>query len=113
MKTRITNLDTENVCITQWFNDKVVVDFCGLDGRGLNTSTGVTAMSFNAYSNAWQVKPEGHRLKETTYRYEDNWVITNGEPVSCQMVLGEGGATSPPPPGNTARPAPPILLPVN
>ena len=109
MKTRVTNLDTDNVCITQWFNDKVVVDFCGLDGTGLSTQEGVTGMSWNAYSNAWQVEPIGHRITETSYRYEDNWVITDGEPVSCEAVLGGGGA---PPPSNARPPAPPVLLPV-
>jgi hypothetical protein len=103
-RSRVSGLDTNNVCVTQWFgngsDEKVVIDFCGLDGTRLETSNGITGMSWNFYSNSIS----GGGGVETAYRYEDNFVITDGEPVSCDALFENATpATSPP----TA----PILLP--
>jgi len=71
--------------ITQWHGDTVVVDVSGIDGTKLVTRDGIGKMSWNAWANAHNgTHPD--RIYETGYRYEDNWVITNGEPVSCAAI---------------------------
>lgn len=82
-KTRMTDVGTSDTCVTQWNgDDTVVIDFCGLDTTGTDLAGGVGQFQWNAYSNAWQAS----NLTSRAARYEDNFVITGGEPVSCETI---------------------------
>lgn len=119
LRTKITGVGTANTSVKQWWHgegdttDTLVVDFSGLDTRGL---PGISSVRFNNYYNGANAVDSGYPNSSRAYRYEDNYVVTSGDPLSCAQVGfgassppdgggGSGGGGTPPPP------AAPTLLP--
>ena len=106
-------MNSANFGIKLWFKSEddtaetLIVDADGLDDRvggGMDTSTGIRGLAWNAYANANQGVGGETPTTETTYRYEDNVHITAGPPVSCAQIGFARG--SPPPPDATPPAAP-------
>jgi hypothetical protein len=60
-RTRVTGLDTTDMCVTQWYSngvdeEKVIIDFCGLDGTGMHQTDGWSIFMHNPYSNTSQTQ---------------------------------------------------------
>ena len=72
--------------------ETLVVDISGINGSAVgNMNGGWSGVMFNGWSNGYDdVGPP----TEITFRYEDNYHVRNGTPVSCAQI-GFGG--SPPP----------------
>lgn len=78
-----------------WFNDELLIDF-EADLSWTNSGSGWTQYKLNNFSNANQKDGNGKFCNdrfgddtctsETTYRYEDNLVLREGEPVSCETI---------------------------
>ena len=94
-----------------WFNERLIIDY-DIDNAWLQNKTGYRGFVHNAYANVNQETngidciEAGRCTTETTYRYNDNYDVRSGPPVSCESI-GFPAASGP---GVTA-PAAPILLP--
>jgi len=93
-------MDTSNMTWKLWHNGVLIVDIEGIDGRALGRQS-YKNFTWNSYAN-YNQEP-GQSTTRTTYRYEDNVHIRQGEPVSCQQI-GFTSLTPPPPPPPTTAP---------
>lgn len=94
-----------NVKFKQWIlssvltSETLVTDISGWDFTGTSLTGGYKGIKWNAYSNANQGLG-GTPTNATTFRYEDNMIVTNGTPVSCAQIgfsgSSGGGTTSAP-----------------
>lgn len=80
----IDGLDTTSSRWRMWFNDTLILDVT-INPVGSDQQNGIFQMKFNSYANANQ-DPPGEETTETTFRYEDNIHITNGQPYTCSQV---------------------------
>lgn len=90
----MSGMDTGNMTWKVWHNGKLIIHVTGIDGRRLQQPT-INVFKFNNYANHNQFA--GQSTARTTYRYEDNVHLREGEPVSCQQI-GFTSLTPPPPP---------------
>lgn len=126
LSTKVTGMGTTNTSVQQWWqgpNDPtqtLVVSFSGLDTTNLPSDTRqLNAIRFNNYFNgpnqcgygATDGAPPNcsYANLPRAYRYEDNYVVTNGDPLTCAEI-GFGSGSAPAPPVNPPL-APPVLLP--
>jgi len=96
----MSGMDTSNMTWKLWHNGVLIVDIEGIDGRALGRQS-YKNFTWNSYAN-YNQEP-GQSTTRTTYRYEDNVHIRQGEPVSCQQI-GFTSLTPPPPPPPTTAP---------
>ena len=98
----MSGMNTGNMTWKVWHNGKLIIHISGIDGRRLQQQS-IDVFKFNNYANHNQFA--GQSTTRTTYRYEDNIHVREGEPVSCQQI-GFTSLTPPPPPPTTPPPAP-------
>lgn len=73
-------------------SEVLIIDFSGFDGEFLDNKNGYHGMTWNAYANTNQGGGE-IPTTITSYRYEDNFHLREGAPVSCQQIgFGAGGS---------------------
>lgn len=113
VRTHVENAGTTNTTTKVWYNEQLIVDFTmDTSFTNVGNSTGYAAISLNNYANVnmyfgGQCGGQGGEacLDETTFRYQDNVVVTDGEPVTCEAIgFDFSGGPGP------DRPAAPILL---
>lgn len=101
VRTQITGGGSATTEIKKWFNEDLIIHITGLDTRdfiiGADTP-GYTGISLNNYANAnaWFDYQPGNEAcggqggagctDETTFRYQDNVVVTDGAPVTCEAI---------------------------
>ena len=85
---------TGNLSVKIWVNNKLVIDFDGMDDRGLQSRSGYDRYLFDNYANTNQGDPGSTPTNQVAYRYEDNIHIRAGAPVSCSQI-GFTAATPP------------------
>ena len=117
-KTRVTNYGLSNMRIEQWFQGSTgtyeakVFDMSNIDASNLGHENGaaLTSVIPNGYYNGNQCSllDCGYGTEEgcpctnkagppaRAYRYEDNWVIREGEPLTCAQIGFGAGATAVP-----------------
>jgi hypothetical protein len=106
----MSGMNTSSMTWKIWHNGVLIVHIENIDGRAM-THPSYSNFSWNSYANYNQ--EAGQATTRTTYRYEDNVHIREGEPVSCQQV-GFTSLTAPPPPasgGGDPTPPPPAPAP--
>jgi len=103
MATKVTGLGTSNTAIQQWWqgpsdgDQTLVISFSGLDTTGLMPGgREFNGFNFNNYFNGKNQcgyggtggSPPNCTYDSVTraYRYADNYVVTNGEPISCNEI---------------------------
>jgi hypothetical protein len=99
--------------IRAWMDSKPLVDLQAVDLRGMQDSQ-IDSIYWNHYYNT--ADGTGRYEGPTpAYRYEDNVVIsTASDPVTCESIGFNFGASSQPPPGGTpvlGAPGQPRLIP--
>jgi hypothetical protein len=87
------NLNTANASIKIWFNERLIIDVRNLNTSFLQLKNGYDAFIWNDYSNANQGMG-AVATNQTTYRYEDNVVVTRGPAPACS-VIGFSSTNSP------------------
>ncbi len=75
--------------------ERTVIDFDGFDGTKFLSRGGIKGLLINSYANANQGLGETPTT-QATRRYEDNWHIRAGPPVSCAQIGFSGGDSAPP-----------------
>ena len=101
-----TGYGTSNTSAKYWINGKQVFHVTGLDLRTLKqdgSNKGVGQFEWNNFYNGTYVG------STVASRLEDNMVVTNGAPVSCEDIGFNG--ISDPDPGEGPPPPPPLAAP--
>jgi hypothetical protein len=119
----ISGANSSNVTIKLWHNDRLIFHLEHFNGSALHSfdnngsPNGFDRFHWNQYANHNGFV--GQATSRTTYRYEDNVHIREGEPVSCNQI----GFTSltppappppidpPPPTGTLGKPGTPVYVP--
>ncbi len=99
LRTQYINAGAPNTTIRQWWRgegdttDTLVFEVTGLDTSNLDIVGGFELMAFNNYYNGgtglgsgYCTESDGSDISppcDRAYRYEDNFVLTNGVPVTC------------------------------
>jgi hypothetical protein len=126
LRTKWTNITSTSSRVQQWWQgpndagETLVVDISNLNTSGAVDDLRLNAIRFNNYFNGLQDSTAACGYGSTNagpctyagvpraYRYEDNYVVTNGDPVSCaDLGFGPDGGTTPP----ASPPPAPLLLP--
>lgn len=77
----VTGMGSTNMEMKIWFGDELVIHFSGFDGTIL-ANKNYDNVAWNAYANSNQGLGESPTT-ETLYRYQDNILLTTGEPPTC------------------------------
>ncbi len=130
LRTKFTGMGTATATLQQWWqqenhaSETLIIDISNLDLSPSGEELRLNAIAFNNYFNGSQGTdsfacgygsltnmPCTYENPSLTraYRYEDNYVVTNGDPVSCADVRFYGSAATPTPSGTpTTSPTPTI-----
>jgi hypothetical protein len=99
----INGLGQQGGRIRHWIDEKLAVDAQNLDLR--TSSAQVDGIFWNFYYNAPGDRNGIYQGPSTAYRYEDNVVVTKGtDPVSCEAIGFNFGATGQQPLGTPGQP---------
>ena len=112
LRTKITGSGTNDMSMEQWYQhedeaaEAKVINITGMEADGMLQNTPIDAVAFGNYFNGVQGTATcGYGSTSTdpcvyespaldrAYRYEDNWIITDGDPVTCAEI-GFGAAPS-------------------
>ena len=110
----MSGMGTSNMTIKLWHNGRLIFHLANFDANAAFAVDYYTDFKWNTYSNMNQ----SSATSRTTYRYEDNVHIREGEPVSCDQIGYATGSTPPPPPppapppsGGLGKPGTPVYVP--
>ena len=133
LKTKLTNYGTNSTRIEQWFQgpydngpESKVIDISGINTSNLSDENGAaaTGQTSNDYFNGPQCNGQDcgygtsgcpcallSPVPPRAYRYEDNFVVREGDPVMCADIGfgSNGGASSSQPPPTSQPPVAPFL----
>lgn len=88
--------------------ETLVVDISGINGNGIGQMTnGWSGLMFNGWANTYDGPGPPAQV---TFRYEDNYHVRNGAPVSCAQIGFTGGSGGG---GDLTPPAAPVNLHIN
>jgi hypothetical protein len=101
-QTKWTGWGTKSASMTYWLNGREIIKMTNYDMTTMvNNQGGVGGFSWNDYYNGADGTGSGYTGSSLAYRIEDNVVVTNGDPVSCDAVGFTGAASAGDPSGGT------------
>lgn len=85
----VKNMGTTNMEIRLWHDSKLIFEITGLDSSILHNGEGFSSVGHNAYANVNE--PGGAPdTTEVTFRYQDNFYVRAGLPISCGLAQFSG-----------------------
>ncbi len=92
IQAQITGMGTTSTRMRKWLNGTLVFD-CTYNGSANQENKYYNAMVFGNYANRASDSQggPGSAVNQLSGRGIDNWVVTNGAPVSCSEIGGVGG----------------------